>query len=102
MNLIATTTDLIQIVSPWGAGTAVFLGIIHLIRELRQPSALATAVKSMETQEGKDALVEMYHIAKQPKSRTIKKELLPTGADFLSARALTSTENRSSEANGKQ
>lgn len=74
MNLIHTTTDLIQTVSPWGAITAVFLGIFHLIRELQQPSALATAVKSMETQEDKDALVEMYRIAKQPKSKMTKKE----------------------------
>lgn len=74
MNLIHTTTDLIQTVSPWGAGTAVFLGILHLIGELRKPRVLAAAVKSMETKEDKDALVEMYRIANRPKSKTRKKK----------------------------
>ena len=60
-------------ITPWGAACIVLVGVLHLIRALRQPRALANAVKSMETQKEKDALVEMYRIANQSKSKSKKK-----------------------------
>jgi hypothetical protein len=71
MDSIQTTTDLIQLArtaSPWGAGCVALLGLFQLIRHLRQPSALAKAVKAMETQEEKDALVELFRLANPPKT----------------------------------
>lgn len=69
-------TDLIQLAksaSPWGAGAYVALEIIRLIRDLRQPRALAVAVKSMETQKEKDALVDLFRLANPPRGGAVAK-----------------------------
>ncbi|GAA5483916.1 hypothetical protein [Haloferula sargassicola] len=76
MDFNQTSTDLIQlakVASPWGAGCAVLMGVLYLIQTLRQPRALADAVKSMETQEERDALIEMFRIANPPKPKAKKK-----------------------------
>jgi hypothetical protein len=70
MDLIHIT-DLIQLAkaaSPWGAGAAVALSLFSLIRHLRQPNALAKAVKSLGTQEERETLVELFRIAHPPKT----------------------------------
>lgn len=71
MDPIQISTDLIQLAkaaSPWGAGAVVALGLFSLIRVLRQPRALAKAVKSLDTPEQQQALVELYRIAHPPKT----------------------------------
>jgi hypothetical protein len=62
-------TDLIQLAkaaSPLGA-VAVVLSLFSLIRHLREPDALAKAVKSLGTREEREALVELFRIAHPPK-----------------------------------
>ena len=62
---------------PWSAACIVLVSVLHLIKALRLPLALANAVKTMETQKEKDALVEMYRIANQTGCKR-KKKLPPT------------------------
>lgn len=60
-------SELVQLVKPLslaGAGCTVLLGLFRMIRELCYPRALAKAVKSMSTEEEKDALLEMFRVAK--------------------------------------
>jgi len=64
-------TDLIQMAkaaSPWTAGAIVALGLLRLICELRQPLALAKAVKSLGNREEQEILVELFRIAHPPKT----------------------------------
>ncbi len=71
MDPIQITTDLLNLAkaaSPWGAGAIVALGLFQLIRVLRQPRALAKAVKSLDTPEQQQALVELFRIAHPPKT----------------------------------
>jgi len=67
----AHITDLIHLAkatSLSGAGCAALLGFFRLVRELRQPRALAKAVKSLDTQQEQQTLVELFRIARQPKA----------------------------------
>lgn len=67
-NQIADFIQLAKSASPWGAVAIVALGIIRLVRDLQQPRALAAAVKAMDSQQEKDALVELYRLANPPKA----------------------------------
>lgn len=70
MDPIQITTDLIHLAktaSPWGAGAIVALGLFRLICELRQPAAMAKAVKSLDRRQEQQALVELFRIAHPPK-----------------------------------
>lgn len=60
--------QLAKAASPWGAGAIVALGFFRLIREPRQPAALAKAVKSLDSRQEQQTLVELFRIAHLPKS----------------------------------
>lgn len=65
------TTDLLHLAkaaSFSGAGCAALLGLFRLIRDLRQPRALARAVKSLESRQEQETVVELFRIAHPPKA----------------------------------
>lgn len=63
-------TEILQfakVATPSFAVAVVFLGLFRLIGDLRQPRKLADAVKEMNTQAEKDALIELYRLHRMTK-----------------------------------